>query len=150
MRWAWIEAWNWRVESILVGVRRGSLLLRGGRGRKRWGGELVLGFGAVRVRGRWRRVLVVGKRLMVGPWNVERSEPGRHLPLIKGHDAEMVVVVAGVEQRVGDLVVEEGISMEEPWRALVGIRWTVAVLDVQAGQSEPIVQEQIKPVVEVE
>jgi hypothetical protein len=62
----------------------------------------------------------------------------------------VVVVVAGVEQRVGDLVVEEGISMEEPWRALVGIRWTVAVLDVQAGQSEPIVQEQIKPVVEVE
>jgi hypothetical protein len=56
-----------------------------------------------------------------------------------------------VEKRAGDLVVGAGISMEEPWRAVVvGIHWIVAVLDVQVEESELIVQEQMKTVVEVE
>jgi hypothetical protein len=70
---------------------------------------------------RGRKILVVWGRLIqvvVGPWNVERSEPGRHSPSTEEHDVEMGVVVVAEEeevQRVGDLVVGGEISMGEPW-----------------------------------
>jgi hypothetical protein len=140
-----------------VEVLQGSLLLQVGRERKRRGGALMLDSVVVRVHDRGRRILaVVGILVVVVPWNIERTELGRRWPSTDEHDIEMGVVAVEVvveEQLAGDLVVGAGISMEEPWRAVVvvGIHWMiVAVLDVQVEESELIVQEQTKTVVEVE